>query len=110
MNPEPWPKWLTSEQKARLVGLAIQFTWLVTQEPTEISRSVWGLWAPAEGPEINVALRADEPSFVGIYRCGEGFWAAGVPAFATAQESFTGTFDDVLTRAVEWRTERTAKR
>jgi hypothetical protein len=109
-NPEPWPKWLTSAQKVRLVGLTVSFTWLITQERTEISKSVWGLWVPEAGPEINIALRADGLSFVGLYRRGEGFWPGGVPALATAQDSFTGTFEDVLTRAVEWRAERAAKR
>jgi hypothetical protein len=109
-NAEPWPKWLTSPQKVRLVGLALRFKWLITQEPTEISRSVWGLWVPEAGPEINVALREIGTSLVGIYRHGEGFWPDGVPALATAQDSFTGTFEEVLTRAVDWRAERAAKR
>lgn len=110
MNPEPWPNWLSTAQKARLVGLALSFQWLITKEPTEISKSVWGLWAPPTGPEINIALRADQPAFVGIYRLGEGFWPDGLPERATAQDSFTGSVGDVLDRAVQWRTERLAKR
>lgn len=109
MNPTPWPDWLTPQQKMRIVGLATAFTWLVLKEPTEISRSVWGQWAYGTAPEINVALREIGPSIVGVYRREEGFWPTGTPALVTPQLSFTGTLDEVLDKAVEWRAERHPK-
>lgn len=106
-NPSPWPAWITTEQKTRLVGLALSFTWCPTKEPTEVNLSVWGQWAPrGTAPEINIALREIGTSLVGVYRRGEGFWPNRTPALVTPQLSFTGTFDEVLAKAIEWREER----
>lgn len=102
-NPSPWPAWVTAQQKSRLVGLALSFTWCPTKEATEVSPSVWGQWAHGTAPEINIALRETGTSLVGIYLRGEGFWPNRTPALVTPQTSFTGTFDDVLDLAVEWR-------
>lgn len=110
-NPSPWPTWLTTAQKTRLVGLATSFTWLVTKEGTEISRSVWGQWTNEAAPaEVNIALREVGTSLVGIYRRGGGFWPSGTPALVTPEISFTGAVDEVLTKATEWRAERLPKR
>jgi hypothetical protein len=104
-----WPSWVTTEQVRRLTDLGLRFTWLVTQEETESSPSVYGQWVRALEQEVNVALREQGACFVGVYPRGQGFWPGRSPAMATAETSHTGTFHDVLDVAVKLAVAREGK-
>jgi len=105
----PWPDWLTSDQVDRLKNMAqtLRFSWIVVNEAAEPSASVWGQWARGLENEINVALRQDSRSLVGIYPRGQGFWQGGrEPAMVMPETSATATVDEALDLAVAWATER----
>jgi hypothetical protein len=109
-TPSLWPNWVTTAQHRLLASLSTSFTWCVTQERGRLNRSVWGQWVSEAGPEINIALRDVGMSLVGVYPRGEGFWPSRPPESVSTPTAYAGTFNEVLSKAAEWRAERMPKR